>query len=30
LTLENLAGGGFRVQIEIPFHVLAGKEERSS
>jgi signal transduction histidine kinase len=30
LTLENLAGGGFRVLIEIPFHVLGGKEERGS
>jgi hypothetical protein len=21
LVLENVAGGGFRVQIEIPFHI---------
>jgi signal transduction histidine kinase len=30
LTLENLAGGGFRVRIEIPFHLSEGKEGRSS
>jgi signal transduction histidine kinase len=30
LTLENLAGGGFRVQIEIPFHISEGNEGRSS
>ena len=30
LTLENLAGGGFRVLIEIPFHVLGANEERRS
>jgi signal transduction histidine kinase len=29
LTLDNLACGGFRVQIEIPFHVLEGKEGHS-
>jgi len=30
LTLENLSGGGFRVQIEIPFHLSEGKEGRGS
>lgn len=30
LTLENLAGGGFRVQIELPFHIPDGEEGRSS
>jgi sensor histidine kinase YesM len=30
LTLENLSGGGFRVQIEVPFHISEGKEGRSS
>jgi signal transduction histidine kinase len=30
LALENLSGGGFRVQIELPFHILEGKEEHDS
>jgi signal transduction histidine kinase len=30
LKLENLSGGGFRVQIEIPFHISEGNEGRSS
>jgi sensor histidine kinase YesM len=30
LVLENIAGGGFRVRIEIPFHIPEGDEERRS
>jgi hypothetical protein len=30
LALENLSGGGFRVRIEIPFHIPEGDEERHS
>jgi sensor histidine kinase YesM len=30
LVLENIAGGGFRVRIEIPFHIPEGDEERHS
>ena len=30
LTLENLSGGGFRVRIEIPFHISEGNEGRGS
>jgi len=30
LVLENVTGGGFRVQIEIPFHVPDGNEGRRS
>ena len=30
LVLENVAGGGFRVQIEIPFHISDGNEGRRS
>lgn len=30
LVLENLAGGGFRVQVELPFHILTGKEGSNS
>ncbi|MGA3373412.1 MAG: histidine kinase [Terracidiphilus sp.] len=30
LTLENLSGGGFRVQIEFPFHLSEGSEGRNS
>jgi len=30
LALENVVGGGFRVQIEIPFHIPDGNEGRRS
>jgi signal transduction histidine kinase len=30
LTLNNLTGGGFRVQIELPFHISEEPEGRSS